>query len=173
MDSRSTKRVKKTATGVALVAGLVVALSAGTAQAGGPHPGADANAGRDSDRVLLKSNKVGSAAATATLTLSPSAPRIVGGAGARVTAQYSCPTGFDGYLEVQLDEVTTGHVSHAYGYNSKALTCNGVKHSMNISVVVYNDYPLAAGKAFGRATLDAFTETDEATAATEGTINIT
>lgn len=164
MDSR----LKRTAMGVALTAALVAALTAGTAQADGQHPGAGQDAGRTTDRVILKSSKAGSA----TLTLSAGAPRLVNGAAVRVTAEYSCPQGFDGYIDVDVVEVAGGHISRGYGSNSKALTCNGAKHKINISVVVSNDWPLKAGKALSRAVLDTSSETDEATAATERTITI-
>ncbi|GAA3643771.1 hypothetical protein [Microlunatus ginsengisoli] len=170
MDSRVPRHVTKAATGAALVAGLVVALTAGTAQAG-PQP-AGGNLGVRSDRVILKSTKVG-AAATATLSLSATAPRVANGAAAKVKAQYRCPRGYDGYLEIQLVEATHGHVSQTDGFNSKALTCNGATQQITITVVVSNDYALTAGKAFGHAILDASSDTDEATAATERTITVT
>ena len=113
------------------------------------------------------------AAPKATLALSASAPRLADGAAVRVTATYSCPKGFDGYLEVLVDEVAGGHVSHSDGSNPAALNCTGAKHTMNVSVVVTNDWPLTPGNAFGRAVLDTGKGDAEATAAAERTITVT
>jgi hypothetical protein len=169
--STLSKAAGRTATAAVVAAGLVACLSAGTAQAG-PPGGASDRLGSDKDRVILQAPA--SAAAAATLSLSANAPRLVGGAGARVTAQYSCPSGLQGYLEVGLTEVTGNVAARGYGSNRTPLTCDGTTRSTNISVVVANDYPFKKGKAFGQGLVYAFNEAGaEATAATEKTINVT
>ena len=152
-----------------MAAGLAVCLAAGTAQAS-PISGPD-RIGTDQGRVVLKAPST--AAAAATLTLSSTAPLLVGGAAARVSGTYTCPTGTQGYLEVGLTEVTGNRVAQAYGANKQPLTCDGAAHTLKISVVVSNDYPLKKGKAFAQGFLYAFSETTEANFATERTITLT
>ena len=154
-----------------MAAGLAVCLSAGTAQ--GSPPGAADRLGSDKDRLILQAPS--SAAEAATLSLSAKAPRLVGGAAARVTASYSCPSGAVGYLEVRLAEVTGRVVAQGHGANVRPLICDGTAREMRISVVVSNDYPFKEGKAFGQGFLYAFSETEEreATVAAERTIKIT
>ena len=114
-----------------------------------------------------------SAAAEATLSLSANARRLVDGAAARVTANYNCPSGTEGYIDIRLVEVTGNVVAQGYSSNTQPLICDGAVHKMNISVVVSNDYPFKAGRAFGSGFLyAAASETLEATAATQRTITI-
>ena len=77
-------------------------------------------------------------------------------------------------VKLQLVEAASGHVTQSDGSNSTALTCNGARHTMNVSVVVSNDYPFKAGKAFARAIVVAYNNTtdDQATAYTERTITL-
>lgn len=159
----------RTATAVAVAAGLAVCLSAGTANAN--PTGVPDRLGADKDRVILQAPS--SKAAAATLSLSSTAPRQVGGAAARISATYSCPAGSQGYLEVRLVEVTGSVVAQAYGSNMQPLTCDGTARTTKISAVVGNDYPLKRGKAFGQGFLYASSETAEATAQVERTITIT
>lgn len=152
MNSSTTRAVARTATAVALTAGLAVCLTTGTAQADGGRVFDRPEAG--SGRVILQPKaNLSAAAAGASLTLPSTSTRLAGGAAVKVTAEYSCPSGYVGYLDVQLVEVTGGVVAQGYGSNVKALNCNGAKHKIDISTVVANDYPFKAGKAFGRSML--------------------
>ena len=171
MSTLSPRAAARTATAVVMAAGLAVCLSAGTAQ--GSPPGVPDRLGSDKDRVILQAPD--SAAEAATLSLSAKAPRLVGGAAARVTAKYNCPSGTMGHLELRLTEVTGRVVAQGHGSNVRPLICDGTARSMKISVVVSNDYPFKKGKAFGQGFLYSFSETEggEATAAAERVIKIT
>lgn len=170
MSAPTSRAAARTATAVAMAAGLAVCLSAGTAQAT-PAGGVPDRLGSGKDRVVMQAPS--SAAAAAAVSLSANAPRLVGGAAARVSASYNCPSGTQGYLEIRLTEVTGSVVAQGYGSNIAPLTCDGTNRSMKVSVAVSNDYPFKRGRAFGRAFLYAFSETAESTAATERTVNIT
>lgn len=170
MSGFSPRAAARTATAVAMAAGLAVCLSAGSAAAS-PAGDVPDRLGSGKDRVILKAPS--SKAAAATLSLSANAPQLVGGAAARVTANYNCPSGLEGFLEVRLTEVTGSVVARGYGSNARPLTCDGTNRSMNLSVVVANDYPFKKGKGFGQGFLYAFSETTDASAATERTITIT
>src|SRR4051794_2916487 len=171
MSALSPKAVARTAAAVAVAAGMAVCLSAGTAQAN--PSGVPDRPGSGKDRVILQTPS--SKAAAASLSLSGSAPRLVGGAAARVSAQYNCPSGFEGYLDVYLTEVTGNVVAQGSGSNAQPLICNGTTHNLNISVVVSNDHPFKTGQAFGQGFLDVSNDNTEAeaTSAVERTINIT
>lgn len=159
MNSSTTRAVARTATAVALTAGLAVCLTTGTAQADGGRVFDRSEAG--SGRVILQPKaNLSAAAAGASLTLPTTSTRLAGGAATRVTPEYSCPSGYVGYVDVQLVEATGNVVAQGYGSNVKALVCNGAKHKIDISVVVTNDYPFKAGKAFSQAVLSAFNNTD-------------
>jgi len=169
MSALSPKAAARTAAAVAMAAGMAVCLSAGTAQA---NPGD--RLGSDKDRVILKAPT--SKAAAASLSLSANAPRLVGGAGARVVATYNCPStpGNEGFLDVGLHEVTGNVVAHGSGSNMQPLICDGTNRNLRVSVVVYNDYPFKKGKALGQGflyTIDGAGVVSSAT--TERTINIT
>src|SRR5215212_3597221 len=97
MSASSPKAAARTAAVVAMAAGMAVCLSAGTAQAN-PRGGVLDQFGSGKDRVILQAPS--SKAAAGSLSLSANAPRLVGGAAARVKAKYSCPSGTEGYLEV-------------------------------------------------------------------------
>jgi hypothetical protein len=170
MSAQSPKTAARTAAAVAMAAGMAVCLTAGTASAS-PAGGISDRLGSGKDRVILKAPS--SKAAAASLTLSANAPRLVGGAAARVTANYNCPSGLEGFLEVGLTEVTGKVVAQGNGSNTRPLTCDGTNRTLNISVVVSNDHPFKKGKAFGQGFLYAFSETADASTATERTINIT
>ncbi len=170
MSTLSPRAAARTATAVAMAAGLAVCLSAGTAQA---NPGGVPDKlGGDKDRVILQAPT--SKAAAASLSLSANAPRLVGGAGAQVSATYNCPSGLQGFLDVGLTEVTGNVVAHGHGSNIKPLICDGTSRNLKVSVVIYNDYPFKKGKALGQGLLYAYNDAgSEATAAVEKTINIT
>jgi len=170
MSALSPRAAARTVTAVAMAAGLAICLSAGAAQAN-PSRGVPDRADSGKDRVILRAPS--SAAAAATLSLSANAPRLVNGAAVRVQATYKCPKGMEGYLDVELVEVTGSTVTQGLGSNSHTLTCDGTAQKTNISVAVSNDYPFKAGKAFGQGFLDASSETKEATAVAERTITIT
>ena len=175
MSALSRRAAARPATALAMAVGLTICLSAGTATAS-PTDGVADRLGTGKDRVILQAPS--SAGAAAALSLSANAPRLVGGAAVRVAANYNCPSGARGYLEVQLAEVTGKVVAQGYGSNVRPLICDGNAHSMNISVIVQSDYPFRKGKAFSRGFLYTFsepvgTEPVETTAATERTINIT
>jgi hypothetical protein len=169
MNAVSSKAAARTVTAMAMAAGLAVCLSAGAAQAnpaaGAPHLGSG------KDRVIMQAPT--SAAAAATVSLSANAPRLVGGAAAQVTAQYKCPSGTEGYLDVTLVQVTGNTVARGYGSNLQPLTCNGTARTIRISVPLANDHPFKAGKAFGQGVLYAFNNSVEVTAGAERTITIT
>jgi hypothetical protein len=174
MNSSTTRALARTATAVALTAGLAVCLTTGTAQADGGRVFDRSDAG--SGRVILQPRaELSAAAAGASLTLPSTSTRLAGGAAARVAAEYSCPSGYVGYVDVQLVEVTGGHVAQGAGSNVKALSCNGAKHKIDISTVVNNDYPFKAGKAFSQAVLYSFNNANpdqDASAAAERIITL-
>ena len=170
MNAVSPKAAARTVTAVALAAGLAVCMSAGAAQAN-PTAGAPDRLGSGKDRVILQAPS--SKAAAASLSLSSPAPRVAGGAVARVTASYNCPAGTDGYLDIRLVEVTGSVVAQGYGSNAQPLRCDGATRKVNINVVVSNDYPFKKGTGFAQGFLYAASETVEATDAVERTISIT
>ena len=169
MNAVSSRAAGRTVTAMAMAAGLAVCLSAGAAQAnpaaGTPHLGSG------KDRVIMQAPT--SAAVAATVSLSANAPRLVGGAAARVTAQYKCPTGTTGYLDVTLVEVTGNTVARGNGSNLQPLRCDGTTRTIKISVPMVNDHPFKAGEAFGQGVLYAFNDNVEVTAGAERTITIT
>lgn len=96
------------------------------------------------------------AAASTTTTIGPFGTYISAGSAFRIDVTYSCPTKSTGSVTVEAHQnVGGGFVANGFGYSRQALSCNGKKHILRLTVSPTGERGFRPGPAYVLADLAA------------------
>ncbi len=99
---------------------------------------------------------VGAAPASVTTAIGPFGTYIAAGSVFRIDMTYSCPTKSNGSVTVEAHQnVGGGFVANGFGYSRQALTCNGKKHTVRLTVSPTGERGFRPGPAYVLADLAA------------------